>query len=389
MASKALGNAFKLHDIANVKDPAFGAKGDGSTNDSTALQLALDTAKELWIPDGTFFVGTTGLTYTDDQVLRFASRNAIIKGTVAGSLLASKDAATTRRHRMQMWSGTLDNTDRNTAGGIALDLRNHSSAKIFGSQLKNAETGVRSNAPVTGGSFYNEFHGVDILTVDVGYEFGTLGNENKVFGGRVNECETGARVNDNSGHVFLALAVEAFTNFGFEVSSSATSQYTRIIAPRLENTGSVGTGIRVYAAAQSTIIVDPQCVGLSTNLIDAGTDTVVLATDKASPALRVATLKLGQTLTSTVRALLYADASQAYLRNSADSGYYSLDLLDLICRGSILPSAGAAFIKSGAGSPEGVVTGPVGSLWMRTDGGAGTTLYVKESGAGNTGWVAK
>jgi hypothetical protein len=44
---------------------------------------------------------------------------------------------------------------------------------------------------------------------------------------------------------------------------------------------------------------------------------------------------------------------------------------------------------SGAGSPEGVVTAPVGALYTRTDGGAGTTLYVKESGAGNTGWVAK
>ena len=44
---------------------------------------------------------------------------------------------------------------------------------------------------------------------------------------------------------------------------------------------------------------------------------------------------------------------------------------------------------SGAGSPEGVLTAAVGSLYTRTDGGAGTTLYVKESGTGNTGWVAK
>lgn len=48
-----------------------------------------------------------------------------------------------------------------------------------------------------------------------------------------------------------------------------------------------------------------------------------------------------------------------------------------------------AEIRSGTGSPEGVVTAKVGSLWTRTDGGAGTTLYVKESGTGNTGWVAK
>jgi hypothetical protein len=43
----------------------------------------------------------------------------------------------------------------------------------------------------------------------------------------------------------------------------------------------------------------------------------------------------------------------------------------------------------GAGSPEGVVTAGVGSTYQRSDGGAGTCFYVKESGSGNTGWVAK
>jgi hypothetical protein len=49
----------------------------------------------------------------------------------------------------------------------------------------------------------------------------------------------------------------------------------------------------------------------------------------------------------------------------------------------------AVFWTSGSGSPESVVTAPVGSLFTRTDGGAATTLYVKETGTGSTGWVAK
>jgi hypothetical protein len=44
---------------------------------------------------------------------------------------------------------------------------------------------------------------------------------------------------------------------------------------------------------------------------------------------------------------------------------------------------------SGAGSPEGVVTAPVGSLYSRSDGGVLTSLYVKQSGTGNTGWAGK
>jgi hypothetical protein len=43
---------------------------------------------------------------------------------------------------------------------------------------------------------------------------------------------------------------------------------------------------------------------------------------------------------------------------------------------------------AGAGTPEGVVTAPVGSMFSRTDGDTDTALYRKETGTGNTGWVA-
>jgi len=41
------------------------------------------------------------------------------------------------------------------------------------------------------------------------------------------------------------------------------------------------------------------------------------------------------------------------------------------------------------GTPEAVIGGAIGSTVTRTDGGASTTLYVKQSGTGNTGWIAK
>ena len=44
---------------------------------------------------------------------------------------------------------------------------------------------------------------------------------------------------------------------------------------------------------------------------------------------------------------------------------------------------------SGAGTPESAVTAGIGSVWYRNNGGSSTTLYIKESGTSNTGWVAK
>lgn len=60
--------------------------------------------------------------------------------------------------------------------------------------------------------------------------------------------------------------------------------------------------------------------------------------------------------------------------------------------GALHPVPATQSVKwlSGSGTPEGSVQASVGSLYTRTDGGAGTTLYVKESGSNTTtGWVAK
>ena len=71
----------------------------------------------------------------------------------------------------------------------------------------------------------------------------------------------------------------------------------------------------------------------------------------------------------------------------------TFDVFQLLCDGSLIRGLGAAAptvkFLIGAGSPEGSITAGKGSLYQRTDGGANTSLYVKESGTGNTGWVAK
>ena len=46
-------------------------------------------------------------------------------------------------------------------------------------------------------------------------------------------------------------------------------------------------------------------------------------------------------------------------------------------------------ITWGTGSPESVVTGSIGDLFVRTDGSAGAIVYTKNSGtASTTGWGA-
>jgi parallel beta-helix repeat protein len=54
-----------------------------------------------------------------------------------------------------------------------------------------------------------------------------------------------------------------------------------------------------------------------------------------------------------------------------------------------IDSTGSVRLFSGNGTPESKVTSGPGSVYLRLDGAAGSTFYVKESGTGATGWIAK
>jgi hypothetical protein len=60
---------------------------------------------------------------------------------------------------------------------------------------------------------------------------------------------------------------------------------------------------------------------------------------------------------------------------------------DIFTSGSLQIGAGQEVsVNQGAGTPEAAVTANVGSIFLRNDGGTGSSLYTKTSGAGNTGW---
>lgn len=70
--------------------------------------------------------------------------------------------------------------------------------------------------------------------------------------------------------------------------------------------------------------------------------------------------------------------------------YESLLRMVLKPNGTIAPQGTNAHIYSGYGTPETNVVADIGSIYLRTDGGIGTSIYVKESNNGEkTGWIGK
>ncbi len=96
----------------------------------------------------------------------------------------------------------------------------------------------------------------------------------------------------------------------------------------------------------------------------------------------VATLGSDGKLSATQLPAVDLGAYQQASEKNQRGGYAGLDANGYLLVGTIT-------IAFGSYAPEGVLAAPVGSLYLRTGGGPGTTLYVKEIGTGNTGWAAK
>jgi len=91
---------------------------------------------------------------------------------------------------------------------------------------------------------------------------------------------------------------------------------------------------------------------------------------------------------ATAQTRIDSGGAQACLFDTSQNAAFAGNITAPLNRSIGFQSSGV-FWNSGTGSPEGVLSAPVGSIYSRTNGGAGTTLYVKESGAANTGWIAK
>ena len=172
-------------------------------------------------------------------------------------------------------------------------------------------------------------------------------------------------------------------------------------------------GIRVYGANGATIssnnitgyrrgilIADCDSTYVSSNIIR---DTFLpLFFDKQMPKMSMDdNTAIGNTLwaVKSVSGAFYDNAIEVdtgasgtrLVGNYMQTGNSSTPHVNDSGTGTVLSLAPGADLMalSGAGTPENAITANIGSTYQRTDGGAGTSLYVKESGTGNTGWVAK
>lgn len=373
---------------AAINAREHGAIGDGVTDDTTALQSAITAAagSELFIPAGTYLI-SSALVVPSDTTIRGAGPDATILyaptlgAAVLGTGQTSYSASTVdRRFRIRVLSlGIQGNSGGAVASSIGVDLSQCSSGLVAGCRIRFCETSVR----VANVAYYNDVVGCECSNATDGVLIENGANSNAIERVRcvsvangvvLREGANGAANNITIGRLW----VETYSGRGVWMNGSTAGLLAAngVRGCRFE---SGTTGVEIEAGGLNCYITpDNHFASLTDLVIDAGVRTQW----EAGGGFRTNALFYDDT---TPAAMYYDHATTAFLlRNEADSAWVGL-------RSGNLTLNGGSTIRSGSGSPEGVVTAGHGSLYLRTDtaGGAGTGLYVKETASGNTGWVAK
>lgn len=403
-----------------------GAKGDGVTDDTAAIQAAIDSGASLVFPEGRYMCA--GLTQSADAQKFFATGEVILQKnangpitTCSGDNVAFHDikfygdaAAPTLTGNNIEASGNhfrLINCGSRWAEGRAVlstgshlfmlgtnDIYQTADATLSGYDI---EVGVSGTA-----SLYHQLIGIYTSQAAGGIKFTDTGSAT-IVGGQFGKLTIAAGTLPTGVNGGVAFGARILGDVSVDISNAifAANIFSNVTLTfgaatsgchfDFSNTCASGFSIVNNGNADNLYNIARAASGASAGIITSG--------HQYFPHGKGPRFSDSGDLWAAYSDILQS-STELVIRNNITNGQISNYLtaggvLRALFGGSVkfealtdkvrLGGSSGPVIAYGAGSPEGAVSAPVGSIFLRTDGGASTSLYVKESGSGNTGWVAK
>lgn len=415
---------------------AFGAVGDGVTDDSAAIQAAIDyiktseyteniptqrVTKKVYLPGGIYKVSSTitipsyvhfcgdgrHVTFLDSYItdgspvlLLNNGSNVQFYTTLEGFTISgrSQDCIGIQMIKNLRWIMRDILVNLTNGEGVYLDESYLGEAySIFlrgcGDATHNSMLITGPSAPYGGNSV--SFFGGELAGGPLNGAYCKYGSGIKFFGTAFEGFTGGAGLINESCYALNVNGCyfEQNQEHILETGTTLSSNYNGNFFAFLQAGGRGHIGITY---AQGANIVGNYFEGAATKIFDATADS--------TGRLYTSSVKnnLTQTFPLSVSASLLVSAkTSGTIIETFDSSFY-VDIYGyhkykdvvvtegaLRARGQIsqIGSASGPGIYGGAGTPEGVIAAPIGSLYLCQDGSKETLLYRKNTGVGNTGWI--
>ena len=184
VSEESVNEVLKLYTLNDYVTPEmFGAKGDGVTDDSSAIQTAIDTAggnKIVYLGKKNYAI-TTGLSITEDDVYFVCYGTLTYSGT---------DAAVTINGTAR---GNININSIHAQNGTALKMTNVNRRVTFNNvnvdSIHASKIGIHLTTPKTGNPiYYNKISYKEIHATEIGVFVETINwwiNENSYYGGTI------------------------------------------------------------------------------------------------------------------------------------------------------------------------------------------------------------
>jgi hypothetical protein len=403
-------------EVANVLD--YGADPTGVADSSAAIQAALNARQQVYVPAGTYLINTALLPRTTQSIFGDGVNQTRLKaGTVGMTVLNYPSGAysnvllrdfsvngdgkaATGLNMIASGQGAISNCEFNN---VQLD-----SCTLYQMYLSQATYCVIDRCVFSGigggdyGLYLNSCYSSEVKNCIIhdGAEASLLVatgaqitfSKNNLYNEAANPSPTLCIIDGGHAHSFVDCEFEpqGAGNVTYEVTMKDTSVGGSC-------TDNSFTRCRFIGAANTKT----NCVGVGTVGAVYKTRFTECGFIKPTSTNSIALISQAETSFARNYDLTTYDTpvySAVTITNTSGNGYFIENLTGTFLSVQSTSALGTSYVAtgtastqwtSGTGSPEGVVSASKGNIYSRTDGGASTCFYVKETASGNTGWVAK
>lgn len=425
--------------LTNVLDPVNAQDAATKAFSSNASNITSGTLSTSVLGNSTLYIGTTATALnraSGNQALTGISSISFPGSTSGTAILQAAAVAGTPSLILPSASGTLALTTDNVSSATALQTARtlwgqsfDGTANVTGNltsvgnitgtagvtltatsgTLALAATGANVITASTNGSERMRIDssgqiGIGFTTVSSKLQVKTTSNAGLEFDAGVTGDDSRIISYDRTANLPKTFAIDG-SQITFRTNSAAGGGTERM---RIDSSGNVGIGGSPTASVNVTVTSSYESIlNLNTSAASGGYITLYRSGANANIIGAYKSASGGGTAINQDALLLRSSNGIAFAPASGTaswmvntSGHFipvtdavgdigaTTNRVGNIYSGSYRFSSTTQFITNGVSSPEGAVTASVGSLFLRADGGSGTTLYVKESGTGNTGWTA-